>query len=111
MGRDFYGNNETFFRQFTQTTPFVLANTMIVIPYLLFMHLINYQSSVTVLPFVFFLYFSSNWDFFDTRLYRSIDQYTLLMVSLLIGGIGSFLTLIGALHFTFYLFGSIFLGD
>lgn len=43
-------------------------------------------------------------------LYRSIDQYTLLMVSLLVGGIGSFLTLIGALHFTFYLFGSIFLG-
>ena len=99
-----------FFRQFTQTTPFVLANTMIVIPYLLFMHLINYQSSVTVLPFVLFYTFRVTGIFLIRGLYRSIDQYTLLMVSLLIGGIGSFLTLIGALHFTFYLFGSIFLG-
>lgn len=46
-----------FLRQFTQTTPFVLANTMIVIPYLLFMHLVDPQSSVTVLPFVFFYTF------------------------------------------------------
>lgn len=99
-----------FFKQFTQTTPFVLANTMIVIPYLLFMHLINYQSSVTVLPFVLFYTFRVTGIFLIRGLYRSIDQYTLLMVSLLIGGIGSFLTLIGALHFTFYLFGSIFLG-
>lgn len=99
-----------FLRQFTQTTPFVLANTMIVIPYLLFMHLVDPQSSVTVLPFVFFYTFRVTGIFLIRGLYRSIDQYTLLMVSLLIGGIGSFLTLIGALHFTFYLFGSIFLG-
>jgi len=99
-----------FLRQFTQTTPFVLANTMIVIPYLLFMHLIDSRLSVTVLPFVLFYTFRVTGIFLIRGLYRSIDQYTLLMVSLLAGGIGAFLTLIGALHFTFYLFGSIFLG-
>lgn len=46
-----------FLRQFTQTTPFVLANTMIVIPYLLFMHLVDPQSSVTVLPLFSFIRF------------------------------------------------------
>ncbi|MDN6518652.1 MAG: hypothetical protein L0K72_11075 [Enterococcus sp.] len=99
-----------FLRQFTQTTPFVLSNTMIVIPYLLFMHLIDPRMSVTVLPFVLFYTFRVTGIFLIRGLYRSIDQYTLLMVALLVGGIGSFLTLMGALNFTFYLFGSLFLG-
>lgn len=101
---------KNFLRQFTQTTPFVLSNTMIVIPYLLFMHLIDPRMSVTVLPFVLFYTFRVTGIFLIRGLYRSIDQYTLLMVSLLVGGIGSFLTLMGALNFTFYLFGSLFLG-
>lgn len=99
-----------FLRQFTQTTPFVLSNTMIVIPYLLFMHLLDPRSSVTILPFVLFYTFRVTGIFLIRGLYRSIDQYTLLMVALLVGGVGSFLTLIGALNFTFYLFGSILLG-
>lgn len=101
---------KNFLRQFTQTTPFVLSNTMIVIPYLLFMHLIDPRMSVTVLPFVLFYTFRVTGIFLIRGLYRSIDQYTLLMVSLLVGGIGSFLTLMGTLNFTFYLFGSLFLG-
>lgn len=101
---------KNFLRQFTQTTPFVLSNTMIVIPYLLFMHLIDPRMSVTVLPFVLFYTFRVTGIFLIRGLYRSIDQYTLLMVALLVGGIGSFLTLMGALNFTFYLFGSLFLG-
>lgn len=101
---------KNFLRQFTQTTPFVLSNTMIVIPYLLFMHLIDPRMSVTVLPFVLFYTFRVTGIFLIRGLYRSIDQYTLLMISLLVGGIGSFLTLMGALNFTFYLFGSLFLG-
>jgi len=48
---------KNFLRQFTQTTPFVLANTMIVIPYLLFMHLFDVRLSITVLPFVLFYTF------------------------------------------------------
>lgn len=83
---------------------------MIVIPYLLFMHLIDPRMSVTVLPFVLFYTFRVTGIFLIRGLYRSIDQYTLLMVALLVGGIGSFLTLMGALNFTFYLFGSLFLG-
>ena len=101
---------KNFLRQFTQTTPFVLSNTMIVIPYLLFMHLIDPRMSVTVLPFVLFYTFRVTGIFLIRGLYRSIDQYTLLMVALLVGGIGSFLTLMGALNFTFHLFGSLFLG-
>ncbi|EOH72451.1 hypothetical protein [Enterococcus malodoratus] len=101
---------KNFLRQFTQTTPFVLSNTMIVIPYLLFMHLIDPRMSVTVLPFVLFYTFRVTGIFLIRGLYRSIDQYTLLMVALLVGGIGSFLTLMGTLNFTFYLFGSLFLG-
>ncbi|MGH1831424.1 hypothetical protein ABE871_08270 [Enterococcus gilvus] len=99
-----------FFLKFTQTTPFVLANTMIVIPYLLFMHLLDPKQSVTVLPFVLFYTFRVTGVFLIRGLYRSIDQYTLLMVSLLLGGIGSFLTLMGTINFAFYLLGSIFWG-
>lgn len=99
-----------FFLKFTQTTPFVLANTMIVIPYLLFMHLLDPKQSVTVLPFVLFYTFRVTGVFLIRGLYRSIDQYTLLMVSLLLGGIGSFLTLMGTINFAFYLLGSILWG-
>lgn len=79
-----------FFLKFTQTTPFVLANTVIVIPYLLFMHLLDSKQSVTVLPFVLFYTFRVTGVFLIRGLYRSIDQYTLLMVSLLLGGLGHF---------------------
>lgn len=101
---------KSFLRRFTQTTPFVLANTMVIIPYLLFLHLVDSRMSVSVLPFVLFYTFRVTGIFLIRGLHRSIDQYTLLMVSLLIGGVGSFLTLIGILNFSLYLLGSLFLG-
>ena len=52
-----------FFRQFTRTTPFVLANIMIVVPYLLFIHLLDFSSSISA----FILYFSHDRNFFDSR--------------------------------------------
>ncbi|MGM0172834.1 hypothetical protein [Enterococcus sp. DIV0800] len=99
-----------FFRQFTRTTPFVLANIMIVVPYLLFIHLLDFSSSISALPFVLFYTFRMTGIFLIRGLHRAIDQYTLLMVALLLGGVGSFLTLAGAVHTNFYLLGSTFLG-
>lgn len=99
-----------FFRQFTRTTPFVLANIMIVVPYLFFIHLLDSSSSISVLPFVLFYTFRMTGIFLIRGLHRAIDQYTLLMVALLLGGIGSFITLAGVVHPDFYLLGSTFLG-
>lgn len=101
---------KNFFRRFTQTTPFVLANTLVIVPYLLFIHLIHSSIAMTAMPFVLFYTFRVTGIFLIRGLHRSIDQYTLLMVALLIGGFGAFLTLLGTIYFSSYLFGSILLG-
>lgn len=101
---------KTVWRSFAQATPFILSNTLIIVPYLLYIHLIDSSKSASVLPFVLFYTFRMTGVFLIRSFERSIEKYTLLIVALLLGGIGSLLSLLGAVAFPFFLVGSIFLG-
>ncbi|MGM0213965.1 hypothetical protein [Enterococcus sp. AZ109] len=101
---------KSVWRSFTQATPFILSNTLIIVPYLLYIHLINSSKTASILPFVLFYTFRMTGVFLIRSLERAIEKYTLLIVALLLGGIGSLLSLLGAVAFPFFLLGSIFLG-
>ncbi|GCF93900.1 hypothetical protein NRIC_17910 [Enterococcus florum] len=97
-------------RMVTATTPFVLSNTLILIPYILYIHLINERHTVTILPFVLFYTFRMTSIFLIRGLNRSIEKYTLQMLGLLLGGIGTVFSFLGPLYFPFFLIGSVCLG-
>lgn len=97
-------------RYLAQTTPFILSNTIIIVPYLLYIHLINGEIPITVLPFVLFYTLRMTGIFLIRGIQRSIEKYTLLMLALLVGAAGSIFSLLGTIYFPFYLVGAIGLG-
>lgn len=99
-----------FGRNFTETTPFILSNTVIFIPYLLFLSLSNGYNWVTVLPFTLFYTFRMTGLFLIRGIHAGLDSYTLLMISLLVGGAGSLLGLFGLLSFPLFYLSAICLG-
>ena len=84
-----------FGRNFTQTTPFILSNTVILIPYLLFLGITDSHNWLTILPFTLFYAFRMTGLFLVNCLRFGLDSYTLLMIALLIGGAGSLLGIFG----------------
>lgn len=101
---------KTFLRQFTETTPFILNNTMNLIPYLLYVHLVDGKTAISVLPFVLFYTFRMTGIFLVRGLYQSIEKYTLMMLALLLGSLGGLFTFCGMIYFPFYLLGAVGLG-
>ncbi|MEQ7179019.1 hypothetical protein [Enterococcus thailandicus] len=99
-----------FGRNFTETTPFILSNTVIFIPYLLFLSLNNGYNWATVLPFTLFYTFRMTGLFLIRGIHAGLDSYTLLMISLLVGGAGSLLGLFGLLSFPLFYLSAICLG-
>lgn len=101
---------KTVWQSFAQATPFILSNTLIIVPYLLYIHLIDGHNTMSVLPFVLFYTFRMTGVFLIRSLKRSIEKYTLLILALLLGGSGSLLSLLGTLYAPFFLIASICLG-
>ncbi|MBF8807307.1 MAG: hypothetical protein IC227_01385 [Enterococcus lacertideformus] len=99
-----------FGRNFTQTTPFILSNTVIFIPYLLFLSLSDGNNLGSILPFTLFYTFRMTGGFLIRSIRVGLDSYTLLMISLLIGGTGTLLGIFGALYFPLFYFSSVLLG-
>ncbi len=99
-----------FGRNFTQTTPFILSNTVIFIPYLLFLGLTDSHNWLTILPFTLFYAFRMTGLFLVNSLRFGLDSYTLLMIALLIGGAGSLLGILGVFYFPLFYFSSVLLG-
>ncbi len=93
-----------FGRNFTQTTPFILSNTVIFIPYLLFLGLTDSHNWLTILPFTLFYAFRMTGLFLVNSLRFGLDSYTLLMIALLIGGAGSLLGILGVFYFPLFYF-------
>ncbi|RBT56563.1 hypothetical protein EA74_00217 [Enterococcus hirae] len=77
-----------FGRNFTQSTPFILANTVIFIPYLLFLNLSDGANWASILPFTLFYTFRMTGLFLIRSIRLGLDSYTLLMIALLMGGGG-----------------------
>lgn len=99
-----------FGRNFTQTTPFILSNTVIFIPYLLFLNLNDGSNWESILPFTLFYTFRMTGLFLIRSIRFGLDSFTLLMISLLMGGAGSLLGIFGILYFPLFYFSSILLG-
>lgn len=99
-----------FGRNFTQTTPFILSNTVIFIPYLLFLSLSDGNNLAFILPFTLFYTFRMTGLFLIRSIRFGLDSYTLLMISLLMGGAGALLGVFGVLYFPLFYFSSILLG-
>ena len=100
-----------FGRNFTQTTPFILSNTVILIPYLLFLGITDSHNWLTILPFTLFYAFRMTGLFLVNSLRFGLDSYTLLMIALLIGGTGSLLGILGVFYFPLFYFSSVLLGQ
>lgn len=99
-----------FGRNFTQSTPFILANTVIFIPYLLFLNLSDGANWASILPFTLFYTFRMTGLFLIRSIRLGLDSYTLLMIALLMGGAGSLLGIFGVLYFPLFYLSSILLG-
>ncbi len=99
-----------FGRNFTQTTPFILSNTVILIPYLLFLGITDSHNWLTILPFTLFYAFRMTGLFLVNSLRFGLDSYTLLMIALLMGGTGSLLGILGVFYFPLFYFSSVLLG-
>ncbi|MGM9902718.1 hypothetical protein A5844_001118 [Enterococcus sp. 10A9_DIV0425] len=99
-----------FGRNFTQTAPFILSNTVILIPYLLFLGLSDGTNWSLVLPFTLFYTFRMTGLFLVSSLRFGLDSYTLLMIALLMGGAGSFIGILGVVYFPLFYLSSILLG-
>lgn len=99
-----------FGRNFTQTTPFILSNTIILIPYLLFLGITDSHNWLTILPFTLFYAFRMTGLFLVNSLRFGLDSYTLLMIALLMGGTGSLLGILGVFYFPLFYFSSVLLG-
>ncbi len=99
-----------FGRNFTQTTPFILSNTVILVPYLLFLSLSDGNQWLSILPFTLFYTFRMTGLFLVSSIRFGLDSYTLLMISLLMGGAGSLIGIFGVLYFPLYYLSSVLLG-
>ena len=87
---------------FAQTTPFLLSNTVIVIPYLLFLGLNDGKSWLTILPFTLFYTLRMTGIFLIRSIRLGLDSYTLLIGALLMGGVGAFAGVLGVYYFPFF---------
>lgn len=93
-----------------QTAPFILTNTIVFVPYLLFLSLSDGVHVRTILPLVFFYTCRIAGLFLIQELPSGIDTFTLLMIALLSGGVGSLLGVIASVYPPLYSVSGILLG-
>ncbi|MGG5357474.1 MULTISPECIES: hypothetical protein [unclassified Enterococcus] len=101
---------KSFGRCFTKTTPFILSNTVIMIPYIVFLGLSDGFQWERIMPFVLFYTFRMTGIFLIRGLNAGLDSFTLLMISLLLGGAGSLIGVFGLVYFPLYILSSILMG-
>ncbi|MHC5374836.1 hypothetical protein ACYSNU_13655 [Enterococcus sp. LJL120] len=101
---------KNFLKNFTTTTPFILSNTLIIVPYLLFLQLSDGTTWQSVLPFVLFYTFRFTGLFLIRGLNTQLESFTLLMAALLVGGLGSVSGFLGMIFPGAYPLAAILLG-
>ena len=93
-----------------ESSLFLLSNTIVLIPYILFIQLSDGVNVATILPFVLFYTFRMTGIFLIRGIRNTIDSLKLLRLSLLLGGAGSFLGMIAAVYSPLYIISGILLG-
>lgn len=99
-----------FLRNGLQVAPFILSTTITFIPYLLFISLGNHVVTETILPFALFYTFRMAGIFLLKRLKLALTNFTILILSILIGGTGCLVGVMGLFYFPAYLPAAVLLG-
>lgn len=99
-----------FGRLFTQTAPFILSMTINLVPYFLYLDLSDGRLVYSILPFVIFYTLRMTGIFLLRGLGNHLDSYTLLILSLLLGGAGAIVGLFSLLYFPLYVVSAVLLG-
>ncbi|MEI5990336.1 hypothetical protein A5881_001829 [Enterococcus termitis] len=97
-------------RNCLQVAPFILSNTIIFIPYFLFLSLSDGTTLERVLPFVLFYTFRMTGIFLLKSFKLALTSFNVLIISILIGGAGCLIGMLGQFYFPAYLFAAILLG-
>ncbi|WP_297079124.1 hypothetical protein [uncultured Enterococcus sp.] len=100
----------TLFKGFDRSIPFLLSNTLIIVPFILYLSLSDGEHIYTILPFVLFYTFRMTAIFLVRGLQTTLNNYTILVFSLGLGGLGAFLGVLGSLNPLFYTLSGAFLG-
>lgn len=99
-----------FIRNGLQVAPFILSNTIIFIPYFLFLSLSDGTTLERILPFVLFYTFRMTGIFLLKSFKLALSSFNVLIISILLGGAGCLLGMLGQVYFPSYLFSAILLG-
>ncbi|MGX7201616.1 hypothetical protein BCR22_08950 [Enterococcus plantarum] len=97
-------------RNCLQVAPFILSNTIIFIPYFLFLSLSDGTTLERVLPFVLFYTFRMTGIFLLKSFKLSLSSFNILIISILLGGAGCLIGVLGQFYFPAYLFSAVLLG-
>ncbi|MGX7245788.1 hypothetical protein ACWOC1_13175 [Enterococcus quebecensis] len=97
-------------RNCLQVAPFILSNTIIFIPYFLFLSLSDGTTMERILPFVLFYTFRMTGIFLLKSFKLALTSFNILIISILIGGIGCLVGVMGQFYFPAYLFSAVLLG-
>ena len=88
----------------------ILSNTIIVLPFMIFIQIAKGTSLLALLPFLLFYTFRMTGVFFIRGIKTRINSYSLLKISLYAGLLGSLLGFMGSFYFPFYTLSGILLG-
>ncbi|EOL50691.1 MULTISPECIES: hypothetical protein [Enterococcus] len=97
-------------RNFLQVAPFILSNTIIFIPYFLFLSLSDGTTMERILPFVLFYTFRMTGIFLLKSFKLALTSFNVLIISILLGGAGCLIGVLGQFYFPAYLFSAVLLG-
>lgn len=86
----------------------IISNTIIVIPFMLFIQLSDGVHLLTILPFVLFYIFRMTGIFFIRGIKTSLNSHSLLKLSLLCGIVGCFFSMLGNGYFPMYVPAGLF---
>lgn len=99
-----------FFRNGLQVAPFILSTTITFVPYLLFLGLNNHVVTETIIPFVLFYTFRMTGVFLLKSFKLSLTSFNILILSILMGGTGCLVGVMGLFYFPAYLLSAVLLG-
>lgn len=99
-----------FFCNFLQVSPFILSNTLIFIPYLLFLDIGNGTTLESALPFVLFYTFRMTGIFLLKSFKLNVSSFNILILAILLGGAGSLVGVFGTVIYSCYYLSAVLLG-
>lgn len=101
---------KTFLETIASAAPALLNSSLIAIPYLLFLKLIDGTNLETILPLVIFYTLRMTGVFLLRSIKTGAGSYSALMFSFILGFIGALFGVLGTLYFPLFMVSAIFLG-